>query len=97
MGTSKTHHELTYQGADTSGAEAWRCDECGRHVVVRWSPDFDHFALTVGDVSVSHSGSKNGLARIGPIAVSSVDSDLKDDMDGTWQRWLEANGIDWSR
>ena len=80
------HHALVHQGVGPSGGEEWLCRECGRHLVVRWDPDFEEVVLSQGDLTASHSGSRHGRVSISPARVGPSDIG--------WLEWLRAHGLD---
>ncbi|MGH4012275.1 MAG: hypothetical protein ACRDTH_29625, partial [Pseudonocardiaceae bacterium] len=76
-------HVMILQGTDSSDAEEWLCPECGRHFIVRWSPDFEQLVLTVGDARASHHGSK-GTVSIGRMRVAASDAGLSAAAEDRW-------------
>jgi hypothetical protein len=96
MSASPRHHEMVHKGTDPSGAEEWLCQECGRHFVIRWPPNYDRLVLQPGDESAAHFGSKGDavLRHIQVSPTSNEPSAAPDDEDA-WRRWLRKNGIDW--
>jgi hypothetical protein len=92
-------HEMVHKGTDQSGAEEWLCEECGRHFIVRWRPDYDQLVLHPGDQSAAHFGRKGDVSIRG-IQLSpgsdepSGEPSAAPDEDA-WRRWLRKNGIDW--
>ena len=88
-------HEMVHQGTDASGAQEWRCPECGRHFVIRWPPDYDRLVLREGDGNATHFGRKGevSLLRIQVAPVPDAPSGASDD--DSWRRWLRENSIDW--
>lgn len=51
------HHHMHFNGRHPSGAEEWFCPECGRRLLVNWTPDYHKTILAAGDDAVPHSGS----------------------------------------
>jgi hypothetical protein len=81
-------HEMVHQGTDPSGAEEWLCQECGRHFVIRWPPDYERLVLDPGDEDAAHHG-RRGDARIDRLELSPAPGD------DPWRRWLRHHGVDW--
>ncbi len=61
-------HEMTMVAAHGSGAEEWRCPECGHRFVMTWPPNYRKVILEQGDPYAIHSGGKGGL-RIGTTEI----------------------------
>ncbi|HEX8858815.1 MAG TPA: hypothetical protein VGC06_06905 [Actinomycetes bacterium] len=98
MSASPQRHEMVHKGTDSSGAQEWLCQECGRHFVVRWPPHFDRLVLQEGDGTAEHFG------RMGDVALQSVQvsppsgerpNEPSAADENAWRRWLRQNGIDW--
>jgi len=43
------------------GTEEWQCPDCGRHLLVNWSPKFKRTILEAGDQSAGHSAFKSNV------------------------------------
>jgi hypothetical protein len=43
------------------GVEEWFCPDCGRHMLVNWSPKFKRVIIEIGDQSVGHNGFKSDV------------------------------------
>ena len=43
------------------GTEEWLCPDCGRHMLVNWSPKFKRTILEAGDQSAGHSAYKSSV------------------------------------
>lgn len=41
------------------GTEEWFCDECGREVLITWTPKFIRTIVEEGDETVGHTGFKS--------------------------------------
>jgi hypothetical protein len=59
------HHPMVLRGRTESGAEEWACPACGRRMLLWWPPQFDRLVLEPGDVTATHSCSKDGVRVIG--------------------------------
>jgi hypothetical protein len=93
MTTASEHHVMVHQAGD-SDSEEWLCPECGRHLILRWAPEYDELVLVRGDASVTHAGSKQGLVRIGPMRPSTP-ADGPATTDTAWRDWLDQHGVPW--
>jgi hypothetical protein len=95
MSATPQRHEMTHKGIDPSGAEEWLCQECGRHFVIRWPPNYDRLVLHPGDESAAHFGRK-GDAAVPHLQVSLASNEPSAAPDeDVWRRWLRMNGMDW--
>ena len=43
------------------GTEEWLCPDCGRHMLVNWSPKFKRTILEAGDQTAGHSAFKSNI------------------------------------
>ena len=43
------------------GTEEWLCPDCGRHMLVNWSPKFKRTVLDAGDTSAGHTAFKSDV------------------------------------
>jgi len=48
-----------------SGNELWICPDCGRRIVVTWSPRYETLVGIPGDETANHVGGKGGLQITG--------------------------------
>ncbi len=61
-------HEMVLEDRQASGAEEWGCPDCGRRLVLGWSP-YEKVVLSRGDEHAVHRGGGRGV-RIAALAVS---------------------------
>jgi hypothetical protein len=89
----QAHHQMKRAGIRENGAEEWLCRSCGRHLLLRWSPEYQKLVLEPGDEYATHAGATAGV-QLGPLeVVAPVDPLAGPGSD--WRRWLADNGIDW--
>ena len=62
-------HEMVLEDRQASGAEEWWCPDCGRRLLLRWSPSYAKVVLARGDEHAVHAGG-DGSARIGRLTVT---------------------------
>ena len=60
-------HQMTLMKTHPSDAEEWLCQECGRHILIKWTP-YNRIIMEVGDARAQHGGGKGGLS-IGAISI----------------------------
>lgn len=88
----QARHEMVLEtdlDADT-GAERWGCPDCGRLVLIRWSPEFERVVLVAGDEHAIHVGGKGG-AQVGSIGLAADESERE----RAAREWLAEHGIVW--
>ncbi|OLT06266.1 hypothetical protein BJF90_17455 [Pseudonocardia sp. CNS-004] len=73
-----------------SDTERWTCPTCGRVMVVRWFPEFEHVIVRAGDEQAIHTGGKGG-AEVGSVAVVAEEGERE----RAHREWLAENGIAW--
>jgi hypothetical protein len=81
-------HQMVHEGTDATGKEEWRCPVCGRHLIVRWLPNYERLVLAEGDANASHVSSKGKVGFRGIQVAPASGEDA-------WRRWLRDHGIDW--
>jgi hypothetical protein len=82
-------HELVLTGPTEYGVGEWLCHDCGRRVLVRFSPGFNRIVLAPGKDNIMHKASHAGKSIINmPKACDPFLTDL----DG---EWLNGNGMAW--
>lgn len=77
-------HSLMKVAVHESGAEEWRCAECGQHFVMQWKPEYQRVFLCAGDESAIHNTSKGAMVVHRPQA--------EDPWLAPWQQWLDRFG-----
>ena len=88
----QAHHHLKRAGIRENGAEEWLCPSCGRHLLLRWPPEYQKLVLEPGEEYATHTGATAGV-QLGPLEVVADDSPAGPGWD--WRRWLADNRIDW--
>jgi hypothetical protein len=88
----QAHHQMKRTGTPESGAEEWLCPSCGRHLLLRWQPEFQKLVLVPGDENAAHTGATADVA-LGPLEVVPSGDPADPGSDG--RRWLADNGIEW--
>jgi hypothetical protein len=89
----QAHHHLKRAGIRENGAEEWLCPSCGRHLLLRWPPEYQKLVLEPGDEGATHTAATAGV-QLGPFEVV-ASGDPPADPGSDWRRWLADNGIDW--
>ncbi len=83
-------HAMQLTHTHENGDQEWLCPECGRHTIVRWTPEFQRTVLVTGDETAIHRGGMGGLAIAANVMerASEVDTALDD-------AWLDLiDGLD---
>jgi len=86
MRTPVTTHEMVLAGRHESGAEDWHCPECGRRMLLRWTPDFQKVIVDRGDEGATHVGGRGGVRLTAATETGLPERE---------RSWLRDNGIDW--
>jgi hypothetical protein len=73
------------------GVEEWSCTVCGRRLLLRKPPEFEHIVLERGDEWAAHVGGSGGLQ---PAAMT-VRPAEPGDLPSKDRAWLSEHGIDW--
>ena len=79
-----SNHRLVKVAVHQSGAEEWRCGDCGQHFVMQWKPDYQRVFLCAGDVSAIHNTGKGALVVYRPQP--------EDPWLAPWQQWFDRFG-----
>ena len=88
-------HEMRLETTHPSGAQEWRCPECGRRLLILWQPKLDLVELKAGDGSVGHYGSTSDNLRIGPPQIREVEEPvLSDELRAALEEALEDIDLD---
>ena len=82
---------MILNGHAESGEEEWVCLDCGRRLLLKWSPDFERLILEYGDDQAVHTGAKGGVRMTGLEVNPSPSPHLSNEA----RQWLTNNGIDW--
>jgi hypothetical protein len=81
------------------GTEEWLCPNCGRHMLVNWTPRFKRTILEYGDMSVGHTAFKNNI-QVEDIVDAQVngtlpDVDVMEPVDESrlipWNSWMDKS------
>jgi hypothetical protein len=83
-------HEMVLEPEPGSDAERWACPTCGRVMLVRWFPEFEHVIVHPGDEYAIHAGGKGG-AVAGSVAIAAEEGERE----RGHREWLAEHGIDW--
>jgi hypothetical protein len=84
-------HQMALEPDPDSDAERWTCATCGRVMLIRWLPEFEHVVVRPGDEFAIHTGGKGG-AGVGSVAVAVEEGER----DRAHREWLAEHGITWS-
>jgi hypothetical protein len=82
---SVQNHEILVAKRYPTGAEEWYCPTCGRHYIVRWTPEYQCMVLNEGDEKSIHNMSR------GAQIVLSREIAREENL-APWLAWLE--GVD---
>jgi hypothetical protein len=66
-------HETQIVWSDAVDGEEWYCPECGRRLLVYWTPSFKRVVLDRGDDYAVHAGSSGGLSLSLPQPIVQAD------------------------
>ena len=68
------NHTMILEKSRTSGEEEWYCPECGRRMIVNWTPKFKRVVVEPGDEYALHSGSKSSLGPEASLVMGSMET-----------------------